>query len=39
MADQIRTVSKKRLIGRIGSLPLDQMQKIEEKIKSFLELI
>jgi len=39
MADQIRTISKRRLISRIGSLPLEEMKKIEDKIKLFLELI
>jgi len=39
MADQIRTISKGRLISKIGSLPLEQMEKIENKIKLFLELI
>ena len=39
MADQIRTISKRRLISKIGSLPLEEMKKIEDKIKLFLELI
>jgi len=39
MADQIRTISKKRLISKIGSLPLEEMRKIEEKIKLFLEIL
>ena len=39
MADQIRTISKGRLISKIGSLPLEEMEKIENKIKLFLELI
>ncbi len=39
MADQIRTISKRRLISKIGSLPLEEMEKIENKIKLFLELI
>ena len=39
MADQIRTISKRRLISKIGSLPLEEMEKIEDKIKLFLELI
>lgn len=39
MADQIRTVSKQRLISKIGSLPPEEMRKIEQKIKLFLELI
>lgn len=39
MADQIRTISKRRLVSKIGSLPLEEMEKIENKIKLFLELI
>lgn len=39
MADQIRTISKRLLISRIASLPLEEMKKIENKIKLFLELI
>ena len=39
MADQIRTISKRRLISKIGSLPWEEMKKIENKIKLFLELI
>jgi len=39
MADQIRTISKRRLISKIGNLPLEEMEKIENKIKLFLELI
>ena len=39
MADQIRTISKGRLISKIGNLPLEEMEKIENKIKLFLELI
>jgi len=39
MADQIRTISKRRLISKIGSLPLEEMKKIEDRIKLFLELI
>lgn len=39
MADQIRIISKRRLISKIGSLPLEEMGKIEDKIKLFLELI
>ena len=39
MADQIRTVSKVRLISKIQSLTSEEMKQIEEKIKLFLELI
>ena len=39
MADQIRTISKQRLISKIGTLPPEEMRKIEEKIKLFLELL
>ncbi len=39
MSDQIRTISKKRLLSKIGTIPLEEMRKIEEKIKMFLELI
>ena len=39
MADQIRTISKQRLISKIGTLPPEEIKKIEEKIKLFLELI
>jgi mRNA interferase MazF len=39
MMDQIRTISKRRLISKIGSLLLEEMEKIENKIKLFLELI
>ena len=39
MTDQIRTISKERLISKVGSLPREEMQKIEQKIKLFLELI
>ena len=39
MADQIRTVSKTRLISKIQSLTSEEMKRIEEKIKLFLELI
>ncbi len=39
MADQIRTISKGRLISKIGNLPLEEIEKIENKIKLFLELI
>lgn len=39
MTDQIRTISKGRLISKIGNLPLEEMEKIENKIKLFLELI
>jgi len=39
MADQIRTISKRRLISKIGSLPLEEMKKIEDRTKLFLELI
>jgi mRNA interferase MazF len=39
MADQIRTVSKERLISKMGSLPLEEMRKVEQVLKSFLELI
>lgn len=39
MTDQIRTISKRRIISKIGSLPLEEMVKIENKIKLFLELI
>jgi len=38
MTDQIRTISKRRLISKIGNLPLEEMKKIEDKIKLFLEL-
>jgi len=39
MADQIRTISKARLISKIQSLTSEEMKQIEEKIKLFLELI
>ncbi len=39
MADQIRTISKRRLISKIGSVRLEEIEKIENKIKLFLELI
>ena len=39
MADQIRTISKQRLISKIGTLPPEELKKIEEKIKLFLELL
>ena len=39
MADQIRTISKTRLISKIQSLTSEEMKQIEEKIKLFLELI
>ncbi len=39
MTDQIRTISKRRIISKIGSLPLEEMEKIENKMKLFLELI
>jgi len=39
MSDQIRTISKKRLLSKIGAIPFEEMRKIEEKIKMFLELI
>ena len=39
MADQIRTISKARLISKIQSLTSEEMKRIEEKIKLFLELI
>jgi len=38
MADQIRVVSKKRLVSRIESLSSEDVKKIEEKIKLFLDL-
>ncbi len=39
MADQIRVISKERLISRMESLSSEEMKKIEEKIKLFLDLI
>ncbi|MBN1445186.1 MAG: type II toxin-antitoxin system PemK/MazF family toxin [Candidatus Omnitrophica bacterium] len=39
MADQLRVVSKKRMTSKIGVLSSEDMKKIEEKIKLFLELI
>lgn len=39
MSDQIRTISKKQLLSKIGTIPFEEMRKIEEKIKMFLELI
>lgn len=39
MADQLRVISKKRLISKIGILSSEDMKKLEEKIKLFLELI
>ena len=39
MADQIRVVSKQRLLSRIDVLSSEEMKKIEEKIKLFLDLI
>jgi len=39
MVDQIRTISKRHLISKMGSLPLEEMKKIEDRIKLFLELI
>jgi len=38
MADQIRVVSKKRLVSRIESLSSEDVKKIEEKMKLFLDL-
>ena len=39
MADQIRTISKRRLVSRIGKLSPEEMKEIGQKIKLFLELI
>ncbi len=39
MADQIRIVSKQRILSKIGTLPQEEMKKIEEKIRLFLELL
>ncbi len=39
MADQIRVISKQRLLSRIDVLSSEDMKKIEEKIKLFLEIL
>ena len=39
MVDQIRAISKGRLVSKIQTLTINEMKRIEEKIKSFLELI
>lgn len=39
MADQIRTISKNRLVSKIGKLSPEEMREIGQKIKLFLELI
>jgi len=39
MSDQIRTISKKRLLSKIGAIPFEEMRKIKKKKKMFLELI
>ena len=38
MMDQIRTISKRRLISKIGNLPLEGTEKIENKIKTVLRI-
>lgn len=38
MADQLTTVSKQRLMSRIGSLSLDELDRVAEAIKTQLDL-
>lgn len=39
MADQLATVSKERLFKRIGSISGEDMRKVEEAIKTHLDLL
>lgn len=38
MADQLATVSKERLFKRIGSVSVEDLRKVEEAIKTHLDL-
>jgi len=38
MIDQIRAIDNRRLINKVGELPLDLQTKVKENIKIFLDL-